>query len=98
MGESLQRERESPWASRLAAPGSPKMVPRPLHFTSVTPLWTVLGNVDRHVNACDQVVSHQRDSRSVSSYQAQMIRIKILSKMDNCAKFLRAVGALCEAF
>ena len=52
------------------------LVPRPLHFTSVTLFWTVLGNVDRHVNACDQVVSHQRDLRSVSGHQAQMISIK----------------------
>ena len=88
MGESLQQERKSSWASRLAAPGSPRMVPRSLHFTSVTPFWTVLGSCEPST----------RFAVNSASYQAQMISIKILSKMDNCAKFLRAVGALCEAF
>ena len=37
------------------------LVPRSLYFNSVTPFWTILalGNIDRHVRACDQVVGHQ---------------------------------------
>ena len=69
------------------------LVPRPLHFTSVAPFWTVLGNVDMFHG-----VGHQRESRAVSGHQAQMISIKILSKMNNCANcYWRIVKSLLSS-